>query len=151
MKSFTHQVKITIEGFGINRLLNKVSNEKIKLKGIKYESDIKLHCYIACDDLPRIKTLAGTLYRIRVVENTGLEYKIKRLLRKPLEITFVLVTFLIVISQSYFVKTIEIQGYRGIPETDIRHCLAEVGIEEGSFIPKINWREAERHIYDVFP
>ena len=86
-----------------------------------------------------------------MVENIGLEYKIKSMLRKPIEIAFVLITVLAVISQSYFVKAIEIQGYRGIPETDIRHCLAEAGIEEGSFIPKINWREAERHIYDVFP
>lgn len=151
MKSFTHQVKISIEGFGINRLLNKANTEEIKLKGVKFESNIKIHCYIACDDLKRIRALAGTLYRIQVVENTGIGYKMKMLLKRPFEIAFVFITFMIVISQSYFVKTIEIQGYRGIPETDIRHCLAEVGIEEGSFIPKINWREAERHIYDVFP
>ena len=151
MKSFTHQVKIAIEGFKINRLLNRAKHEKISIRNIERSSDTKIYCYIEFDDLKRIKAIAGSLYNIQVVDNAGIEYKIKRLLKRPLEIAFVLITFVIVITQSYFVKTIEIEGYKGIPEVELRQCLAEAGIEEGSFIPKINWREAERLIYDVFP
>ena len=95
--------------------------------------------------------MAGALYNIQVVENIGLEYKVKLLIKNPLKILFTLLTLLIVISQSCFVKTIEIDGYKGIPEVELRQCLAEKGIEEGSFIPGINWSEAEEHIYDVFP
>ena len=42
-------------------------------------------------------------------------------------------------------------GYKGIPETELLNCLAEAGIEEGSYIPGIDWSRAEDLIYDAFP
>lgn len=144
-------MEITIEGFKINRLLNKIHAKHIRLGNISFISETKLRCNINYENLDAVKTLAGTLYRIDVINNMGFEYRIKGILKKPFEIGLVALALALVIGQSFFVKTIEIDGYRGIPESDIRHCLSESGIEEGSFIPKINWKEAERHIYDVFP
>ena len=37
---------------------------------------------------------------------------------------------LLVISQSFFVKTIVVDGYKGIPETELLNCLAEAGIKK---------------------
>ena len=59
--------------------------------------------------------------------------------------------FFIVITQSFFVRTVEIGGYKAIPETQLRQCLHEAGIHEGAFIPKIDWDGAQNLIYDTFP
>ncbi len=125
--------------------------ERIRIKQLKYISDTKIECYVEYDDLKRIKQLSKPLYKITVISHLGLEHRIKEMLQRPLWILLFFFTLTLVISQSFFVKTIEIDGYKGIPEEEIRKCLVETGIREGSFIPKINWNEAERHIYDVFP
>lgn len=124
---------------------------RLRIRQLKYVSDTKAECYVEYDDLEELKNLAKNLYKITVVCHVGEEYKIKKIIKKPRLILLFLLTFVLVISQSFFVKTIEIDGYKGIPEIEIRECLAESGITEGSFIPQINWQEAERHIYDVFP
>ena len=148
-KSYAHHVKISIEGFQINRLLTKAS--KIKFREITYVSETEIRCYIDCDDLKELKKLAKPLYKITVLSNEGLEYRVKGFLKRPMMVGLTVITTILVISQSYFVKTIEISGYKGIPEIEIRECLAESGIKEGSFIPNINWQEAENNIYDAFP
>ena len=57
----------------------------------------------------------------------------------------------LVISQSYFVKTIEVSGYKAIPETLLRECLSESGVSEGAYRPAIDWNAAENHVYETYP
>lgn len=151
MKSYRHQVKITIEGFKLDRILNKAIDKKIPIKRLVYLSETKVECYVNDCDLGILKELSSPLYRVAVKDNIGLAYSFKRMWRQPVFLCAIMLTTAMVIAQSFFVKTIEISGYKGIPESELRSCLAEAGIEEGSFIPKIEWQEAEHHIYDVFP
>ncbi|MBR5516562.1 MAG: sporulation protein YqfD [Firmicutes bacterium] len=151
LKSYTHQVKITIEGFKINRLISKAIEANIGLRHLTYISDTKVQCYILDADLNRLQKLAKSTYKVTIVSNTGTAFHVKKYLSNPYKIVFTLLTVILVISQSFFVKTIEITGFKGIPETEIRDCLKDVGIREGSYIPNIDWEKAEERIYDVFP
>ena len=151
LKSCTHQVKITIEGFKIDRLISKAIEEKIRISRLTYISETKIQCYINQYDLKTFKRLAKSLYKVTVISHIGLEYRIKQLIQKPHYILITLLTAILVISQSFFVKTIEISGYKGIPEEEIRNCLKASGSREGSYIPHINWEEAEESLYNVFP
>ena len=123
----------------------------ISIRSFVRISETKAECYIDHDDLKELKNIAKSLYRITIISNSGLEYRAKELIRRPIFIGLVCFTVILVICQSFFVKTIEISGYKGIPEMEIRECLEEAGIKEGSFIPNIDWNSAENHIYDVFP
>lgn len=151
MKSYRHQVKITIEGFKLDRLLNKAIDKKIPVNRLVYLSETKVECYIHNCDLELLKELSAPLYRVTVKGNIGLVYSLKGFAKQPILICAAIFAMAIVIGQSFFVKTIDISGYKGIPESELRSCLAEAGIEEGSFIPGIEWQEAEHHIYDAFP
>lgn len=148
---YTHHVELKIEGFRIERLINKALDRQIRIKDLQYLSETELICSISIDDLEAFKKLAGHLYRISVVKNVGKEYKLKLILKKPFMLFLVAVTITLVITQSRFVKTIEISGYKGIPEEEIRECLDEAGISEGSYIPSIDWHGAEKYIYHIFP
>ncbi len=148
---YRHQVKIKIEGYKIDRLLNQAMSKGIAIRHLKYISSTEITCFVADCDIKSIKKLAKSLYKITLLENRGLEYKIKSFFGVPLRpIGFILVCAL-VITQSMFVKTIEVRGYRAIPETELLQALEESGIKDGSFIPKIKWDETKEYIYNNFP
>ncbi len=148
---YEHLVKIKIEGFKIDRLLNKALAENIYIRRIEAISELQIECYIAPGDLKKLQSLAGPLYKITLLKNVGKSYMIKTILKKPLTLLVAVLTMGLVILQSFFVKEIQIDGYKGIPESEIISCLEDAGIKEGSFIPSINWNNAERQIYDTFP
>lgn len=140
-----------MEGFRIDRLVNRAIEEKIYMRQMRIITETEMECYIALEELQRLKKVAKSLYKITVLKHVGREYAVKTVIKKPFRIVLVVIAVILIISQSLFVKTIEIRGYKGIPEEEIRKCLEDAGISEGSYIPDINWDEAEELIYDVFP
>lgn len=151
MNFSAHRVEIKIEGFRIDRLLDKAMKGGLDLRSVRMISDIEARCWVTFCDLKKLRKRAGALYKITEVSHCGAEYRIKKFLKAPVKVIGVVLALALVISQSFFVKTIEVSGYKGIPETELLQCLAESGIKEGAYIPKIDWVEAESHIYDVFP
>lgn len=146
-----HQVTIKIEGFRIDKLLDRGMKAGICFRNIKYDSPLAATLEITPYDLEKLKKISGALYRISVVKQKGIGFKLKNFLKQPLKVIGIIITCTLVISQSFFVKTIEVNGYKAIPETALRQALAEVGIEEGSYRPNINWKDAEEFLYDSFP
>lgn len=146
-----HQVKIKIEGFRIDKLLDSAMKAGIYLRDVRHISPLAATCRIGAGDLESFKKLAKSLYRITELEHKGPQYKLKRFYAEPLRILGIFVVCALVISQSFFVKTIEISGYRAIPEMVLREVLAEAGVEEGSFRPHIDWDAAEELLFDSLP
>lgn len=146
-----HRVKIRIEGFRTDKLLDKALRKGLDLRNIRFISETETECWITAYELETLKKQAKALYRITVIEEKGAYYRLDKLKKTPVRIAGAVLILLLVISQSFFVKTISVDGYKGIPETELRNCLAEAGIEEGSYIPKIDWSRAENMIYDAFP
>ena len=146
-----HRVKIKIEGFRIDKLFNKALEKGLDLRNIRVISEMEAECWLTAYDLEILRKQAKALYRITVMSEKGAYYRLGRLKRTPMKIACAVLILLLVISQSFFVKTIVVDGYKGIPETELLNCLAEAGIEEGSYIPGIDWSRAEDLIYDAFP
>lgn len=146
-----HRVRIKIEGFRIDRLLDRAMKRGLDIRNIRIVSPIEAVCWTTPQDLEKLRKLAKSLYRITEEEQKGAKYKAKKFIKTPLKVAGVIVVLALVISQSFFVKTIEISGYKGIPETVLRQCLTESGIKEGAYRPDIDWKKAEAHIYDTFP
>jgi len=146
-----HRVKIKIEGFRIDRLLDKAMKNGLDIRNIRIVSPLQAVCWIADSDLARLKKLAKALYKITEEEHRGAEYRARKFIKAPVKVAGVIIVLALVISQSFFVKTIEVSGYKGIPETLLRQCLSESGVKEGAYRPAIDWKKAENHIYDTFP
>lgn len=146
-----HRVKIKIEGFRADRLIDRAFHEKLDLRNIRIISDTETCCEITAFQLESLRRLAGAAFRITVISQRGAAYRLGKIASAPLKAAGILIIILLVITQSYFVKTIEVNGYKSIPETELRKCLADSGIEEGAFIPRIDWKQAEEDLYDAFP
>ena len=151
MNFFAHRIRIKIEGFRTDKLIDKAMKAGIHMCGIKRISDMEIYCWVTPEGLRAIRKEARSLYRITVTEERGSVYRIRQFAAKPFKILCSALILALVISQSFFVKTIVVSGYRAIPEEELRECLEESGIREGTYIPSIDWEKAEKHIYQVFP
>lgn len=123
----------------------------LDIRNISRVSELEASCWITPEELAKLRKSAGALYRITVKENKGPGYEVQKLRKAPVKAVGILIVLVIVISRSFFVKTIEVNGYKAIPEMLLVQCLAESGVEEGAYRPKIDWRKAENHLYDTFP
>jgi similar to stage IV sporulation protein len=108
-------------------------------------------CSISKGDLKKLKKSAKSLYKITVISEQGVAYQTKQLINAPEKIIAIILAIILVAGQSFFVKDIEVNGYKSIPETELRKVLEEAGIKEWSYIPNINWIDAEESLYDIFP
>ena len=70
--SFTeHYRKIKIEGFQLDKLLDRCLRERIQLRGITFAGNLELTLYVSARDFRRLKKLAGSRYRITVLKEGG--------------------------------------------------------------------------------
>ena len=59
-----HRIKIKIEGFRIDRLLDKAMKKGLDLRNIRIISSLQAECWTTPDDLKELKRLAKSLYKI---------------------------------------------------------------------------------------
>ena len=148
---FSHRIRIKIEGFRLNRLMNLAMKEGIQLKLVRMLSETELICWVSCRDFKKLYHLSKSLYRITVLDAQGPVPQAKAFFRRPGLVIGCLLAIVMVAVQGFFVESIQINGYRAIPEQVLRECLEKEGIVRGAFRPEIDWAEAERKIYDTFP
>lgn len=148
---YNHRVKVRIEGFRLERLLDQAMKAGIIVKGVRLHSDMEMTCMVSQADLKKLKKLGRALYRFTVIEEKGCSVGAKYFLKKPALVIGCTLAIALVIIQASFVHAIEINGYKGIPEMELRQVLEENGVYEGACKSKIDWEKAEKAVYDRFP
>ena len=148
---FSHRVQIKIEGYKLDRLLNKAMKGGLDIKSVQIRSDTELSCWVSPSDLKKIRKLARSLYKITVLRRNGPLPRMRRFFRSPAGVIGCVLACALVITQSLFVSAIQVNGYKGIPETELRKCLEEQGVYEGAYRPEIDWDRAEKALFDTFP
>lgn len=148
---YRYRLLVRIEGFRIERLLQKAFEGGIALRSLRMISDTCAEGWIAADDLKSLRKLAKSLYRIKVIDRRGPEQKIRQAAGKPVAVIGTILAAGIVIVQSLFISEIRIDGYRAIPEVELRRCLEEAGVSPGVFRPSVNWQKAEESLEGTFP
>ena len=148
---YADQTEIRIEGFRIDRLMDKAMKAGLDIRDIHMLSPTEVRCRIPSYQITSLKKQAKAMYKITVKSRSGFFFRASKLVRSPMKLMGAALITVLVISQSFFVKTIEVSGYRGIPESELRNCLNEAGISEGAYIPGIEWNEAKEKIYHDFP
>lgn len=140
-----------IEGFRPERLLEQAAEKGLELRNVRYTCQTCIVCVVTPETLKGLRRIAGARYMITELERKGPGYSVQRFFSLPFKAAGAALVLAIVIIQSFFVRTVEIDGYRGIPETELRQCLTEAGVKEGAYIPGIDWDGATSRIYEVFP
>lgn len=148
---YSQRVKIRIEGFRLDWLLNQANEAGIIIRELRIISDTEASGWIAAADLALLRRLAKSRYRITVTEGRGPEYRARTLLKRPVTMAGCLLMASIVAVQSMFIADVRIDGYKAIPEDSLRLCLEEAGICEGVFRPAIDWEGAREMLRETFP
>lgn len=148
---YSHNVKIRIEGVRLGRLVGSAIKSGVVFKDVVMVSSTELTCVVSYEDYVKLKNAGRAAFRVTILREDGASYRLKKILKKPLGMIGILLVITIVASQSFLVKVIEVSGYEAVPETALRECLAEMGVTEGAYIPKIDWDKAQDEIYKIFP
>ena len=148
---YSDRIEVRIEGFQIGKLLDAAARSGMLLKAIRVESETAVRAEIAACDLKQLQKLAGARYRVTPQVRRGVVYQTRALLRRPILVIGVLLAASMVIAESFFVAAVTIDGYRAIPESALRDCLAASGVREGVYRPGIDWGQAEAALFETFP
>ncbi len=148
---YRRRLLVSIEGFRIERLVQKAFERGIAIRSLRIVSETRAEGWIAGADLKELRKMAKSLYHIKVIDGRGPEQKIRQAAAKPTAVIGTILAAAIVIVQSLFISEIRIDGYRAIPETELRKCLAEAGVSPGVFRPAVDWQKAEAALDKTFP
>lgn len=148
---YSDRIAVRIEGFQIGKLLDAAARSGMLLKAIRVDSETAARAEIAACDLKQLQKLAGARYRVTPQVRRGVVYQTRALLRRPMLVIGVLLAASMVIAESFFVAAVTIDGYRAIPESALRDCLAASGVREGVYRPGIDWGQAEAALFETFP
>ncbi|MGN1143786.1 MAG: sporulation protein YqfD, partial [Anaerovoracaceae bacterium] len=148
---YSHRIFVKIEGFRLDRLLDRAMKAGLDLKSVRMKSETELTCWISRADLRKLQKLGKSAYHITQLQQKGPVPGAKSILSRPSLVLGFLLAAAFVVFQSFFIRSIEVSGYRGIPEEALLSCLAEQGICKGAYRPDIDWEGAEQAIYDTFP
>ena len=148
---YSDRIEVRIEGFQIGKLLDAAARSGMLLKAIRVDSETAARAEIAACDLKQLQKLAGARYRVAPQVRRGVVYQTRTLLRRPMLVIGVLLAASMVIAESFFVAAVTIDGYRAIPESALRDCLAASGVREGVYRPGIDWGRAEAALFETFP
>lgn len=148
---YRRRLLVSIEGFRIERLVQKAFERGIAIRSLRIVSETRAEGWIAGADLKELRRLAKSLYHIKVIDGRGPEQKIRQAAARPAAVIGTILAAAIVIVQSLFISEIRIDGYRAIPESELRKCLAEAGVSPGVFRPAVDWRKTEAALDETFP
>lgn len=148
---YKDRVQVRIEGFRLNLLLDRAMKAGLNPKSIRMVSDTELTCWVSRRDLKTLRALAKSSCRITILSVRGPVPCISGFLRRPVLLLGCLFAAAIVIFQSLLVESIQVSGYKAIPETALLECLENQGIYRGAYRPGIDWAAAEQNIYETFP
>lgn len=148
---YRHRLLVRVEGFRIERLVQKAFEKGIVIRSFRMVSDTCAEGWIAADDLKNLRKLAKSLYSISIVKRCGPEQKIRQAAGRPVAVAGTVLAAAIVMVQSLFISEVRIDGYRAIPEDELRRCLEEAGVCPGVFRPSVDWQKAEEALESTFP
>lgn len=148
--SFTeHYRKIKIEGFQLDKLLDRCLRERIQLRGITFAGNLELTLYVSARDFRRLKKLAGSRYRITVLKEGGGRHWIQTIRKRKITVLGILLFAAFLYYQSLFVVEVRIDGYERIGEADLRQTLAEAGLYEGCK-KNLDVNKIKIHLYEEY-
>ncbi|WP_246213230.1 sporulation protein YqfD [Aminipila butyrica] len=127
-----HWLLIRIEGFKQQELLSQCMKKNIPLRQIKIKNNIELTMRVRQEDFDLVKKLGKNKYRFTVLSEGGYIPLLSGLLANKARILGIAIFLFIVYFQTLFVSEIRIEGYEGFTEREVRQCLRDGGMFEGS-------------------
>ena len=135
-------VKISVEGYYIERFINTCVSKNILLWNVKREKMTYMHANVGIKEYKLLKQIAKkTQCKIKIEGKKGIPFLMNRYRKR--KIFFILLVLIIasMYGTSKFVWNIEIEGTDKINKDEIMTNLEECGLKIGTMKNKINTQE----------
>lgn len=135
-------VRITIEGYFIERLINLCMKNKILLWNSKRKKSTLLEVNISIKDFRRIATFAKqSKCKVKIKAKKGLPFIFNKYKKRKIFFIFLCLIVVGILSLSNFVWNIEITGNSTIPSEELMQTLKIEGLNIGTLKSKIDTKE----------
>ena len=142
LKYILGYVRITVEGYYIERFINICTTSKILIWNLKREKGVKLHLNIGINDFFKAVKVAKKLKcRIKITKKRGIPFLINKYKkRKIFFITLIIIVILIGVSTN-FVWNINIEVEDNLELQNIEQDIKEAGLEVGMLKKNVDTQE----------
>ena len=135
-------VRITVEGYYIERFINICRNNKIIIWNLKRDKSVRLNLNIGIKEFKEIKKIAQkTKCKVKIIKKKGLPFLFNRYKKRKIFFGFLLLIILLIGISSNFIWNIEIKIENGEQLENIYEDIISAGLETGKMKNKINTKE----------
>lgn len=135
-------IRISIEGYYIERFINICGNEKITIWNLKRNKNVKLELNIGIKDLKKVAKIAKqTKCKMKIIKKKGLPFLFNRYRKRKLFFVFLLVIIIGLGISSNFVWNIQIVEEDKESIENLYQDVVESGLEIGKMKSKINTKD----------
>ena len=135
-------LRISIEGYYIERFINICKNKKIVIWNLKREKEIDLKLNVGIRDFKEICKIAKkTRCKVKIETKKGIPFLINRYKKRKIFIFLLIVIVALILLSSNFVWNVEIVEENNNILENIEQDLEEAGLKTGKLKQKINTKE----------
>lgn len=141
-------IRVTVEGYYIERFINICISNKILIWNIKREKGgIKLFLNVGINDFKKIGQIAKkTKCKIKISKKRGLPFLLNRYKKRKIFGVFLIILIMLIMMSSNYIWNIEIQIENNEQLDGIKQELVEAGLEVGKNKNKIKTSEIIQQI-----
>ena len=146
LKYILGYVRITVEGYYIERFINICTTNKILIWNLKREKGVKLHLNIGIQDFYRAIEVAKKLKcKVKIEKKRGIPFIINKYRKRKIFALLIFIILIIILVALYvssnYVWNIEVQVEDNLKLENIENDIQEVGLKTGMKKSKVNVEE----------
>lgn len=135
-------IRISIEGYYIERFINICRNNKIIIWNLKRDKNVKLELNIGIKDLKKVAKIAKkTKCKMKIVKKRGIPFIFNKYRKRKIFFAFLILIIILLIISSNFVWNVEIIEENNENIENISQDVENAGLTIGKLKTKINSKE----------
>lgn len=139
LKNLIGYVNIKIEGYFVEKFINKCIKNKIFFWNIKREKSTIIYTNVGINEFKKIKKIAKeTKCKIKILDKKGLPFILNRYKKRKIFFIVIVFIMLLIFGLSKFVWNIKIEGLNKIEQSQIESILVANGLTTGKLKSSIN-------------
>lgn len=142
LKYILGYVRITVEGYYIERFINICTTNKILIWNLKREKAVKLYLNVGIKDFYRAVKVAKKLKcKIRIEKKRGVPFLLNKYRKRKAFLISLLLIIIALYTSSNYIWNIEIQIEENLELENIEQDIKQAGLEVGTLKSEINTQE----------
>ena len=142
LKYILGYIRITVEGYYIERFINICTTNKILIWNLKREKGVKLHLNIGIKDFYQAVKVAKKLKcKVKIEKKRGVPFLLNKYRKRKIFLISLLVILIALYTSSNYIWNIEIQIEDNLELVGLEEDIQEAGLEIGILKNKLNTQE----------